>query len=253
MMEMRSSSTGFETLPERMTAPTGPESKTDVHHAQRVARNLLPLSLEKNDLATALREWEYARRSKEVDDEACDLCEHKALHYKFLIINRKTQAILWVGSMCITKFDIATFHEGRRLSDEEAVRAISNDRRSAIEDARKARAIDALVQVATRLERAKSKEGDPRGFLFRSFLESYREQSHLSPKQLNVVFWQAKEHGLLGTEIDPADFRVGLKSKTDQNGMRSLKPFQRLQISPALRPDQRAWCESHLGRNWNRG
>jgi hypothetical protein len=217
----------------------------DEHYNQRVARNLLHLSLEKSNLATAQREWEYARHSKEVSGEACELCEHPELLYKFLVVNKKTQANLWVGSSCITRFNIAVVHEGRRLSGEDAARVVSNDRRAAIEAARTSRALDALVLLAKKTAEAQKE------FPFDKYLASYRSDGHLSPKQLNTVIWQAKGLGL--HEVNAADFKVGLKSQADQQGMIALKPFQRRQIAPALRPDQIQWCVRNIGRTWDRG
>lgn len=51
--------------------------------AQRAARNLLPLSREKSDLAVSLREWRYEGgfHDLELTDETCELCDHPDIRY----------------------------------------------------------------------------------------------------------------------------------------------------------------------------
>ncbi len=78
-------------------------------HPARVAENLLPFS-EAQTVTLALREWHYTGNCVDHGpdaDEICELCDHRGLRHHFEIQNDITSHLLWVGSRCIKKFDIA--------------------------------------------------------------------------------------------------------------------------------------------------
>src|SRR2546430_1688608 len=81
--------------------------------AQRAARNILPLSRERSDLAAALREWRYQGgfRDLEAPDADCELSDHPDIRYQFEIRNRYTNARLQIGSECINRFGISATGE----------------------------------------------------------------------------------------------------------------------------------------------
>ena len=86
--------------------------------AQRAARNLLPLSREKSDLAVALREWRYEGGfyDLELPEETCELCDHPDIRYQFEIRNRFIDSRLPISSECINRFGIsATGEDGEDL------------------------------------------------------------------------------------------------------------------------------------------
>jgi hypothetical protein len=206
---------------------------------ERARENLLPMSREKENLREALKEWHYTRETVEVEREHCQLCEQPELLYHFEIANRFTANALWVGSTCITKFEIAVLDEGRLLQGGEASRVVAKDRKGLISDAKHRRALTALVALA----------GAAPSFPFDRFLRAYRYDRHVSPKQASMITWQANSLAL-GSIVNIADFKIALKSKRDKEGMQGLKPFQRRQIAPALTPAQRKWCEVNIGSNW---
>ena len=86
--------------------------------ASRAAENILPLSREKMNLASALAEWLYTGDTYDLEKpiETCELCGHPDLRYQFRIENRHNGNELLVGSECINRFTIrATDSFGRVL------------------------------------------------------------------------------------------------------------------------------------------
>ena len=83
---------------------------------QRVRQNLLPLSLEKQDLTLALKEWYYAGTAYDLEaaTEDCELCDHPNIRFQFEIYNQFTEQVLMVGSECITLVSGKRFIKSRR-------------------------------------------------------------------------------------------------------------------------------------------
>lgn len=77
--------------------------------AQRAARNIIPLSIEKTNLAAALHEWRYEGGfyDREATDADCELCDHPDIRYQFEIRNQFTDAKLQIGSECINRLESA--------------------------------------------------------------------------------------------------------------------------------------------------
>ncbi len=108
--------------------------------AQPAARNLLPLSREKSDLAVALREWRYEGGfcDLELPEETCELCDHPDIRYQFEIRNRFIDSRLPISSECNNRFGIsATGEDGEDLDAAGTRKKVGRDRRTLVEEARK--------------------------------------------------------------------------------------------------------------------
>ncbi len=169
--------------------------------AQRAARNILPLSHEKSDLATALREWRYEGgfHDLEAPDADCELCDHPDIRYQFEIRNGLTDARLQIGSECINRFGIrATGGDGEDLDAAGTRSKVSRDRRSLIEKARNKRVIIALVA----LSQADSE------FSILSFINYHQDRGAFTPKQLATLLWRFEKFQV---PIDVHDFKLTIR------------------------------------------
>src|SRR5512138_891238 len=124
---------------------------SDAGWAKRAAENLLPLSEEKRDLATAFKEWAYHQGDATdlgSDRADCELCDHPDIRYQFGIVNLLNGNSLLVGSECIQKFNIDVLdQEGRPLPAAAARKQLSSDRRKVIAD----RALQSVITSLLRL------------------------------------------------------------------------------------------------------
>ena len=112
--------------------------------AKRSAHNILPLSRNKTDLKSALREWVYNGEMYDLEEpvEECELCNHPDIRYQFKIVNTHNANEMLVGSECINRFEItATDEYGIPLSKDESARKVNRDKRYLIEEAGKKRLI----------------------------------------------------------------------------------------------------------------
>lgn len=87
---------------------------------QRAIENLFFHSKENQQIDLAVKEWEFT--GEMVDhlsaNNRCQLCEGENLRYHFEIQNATSNSTLWVGSSCITRFDIAVYEDGVELFAE---------------------------------------------------------------------------------------------------------------------------------------
>jgi hypothetical protein len=197
--------------------------------AQRAARNLLPLSREKSDLAVALREWRYQGgfHDLETPDEDCELCDHPDIRYQFEIRNRFTDVRLQVGSECINRFGIsATGDDGEDLDAAGTRKKVSRDRRTLIEEARKRRVITALVALS---------QADPE-FRILSFIDYLQDRGAFTPKQLGTLLWRFEK---LKVPFDIRDFKLTIRRGREKAQLLDMADWQIERLMPAMSPAQK--------------
>lgn len=97
---------------------------------KRARKNLLEMSVEKDDFQKARKEWLYeGLEENENCDSKCELCDHEQIRFEHIIKNRLNDNIMVVGSACIEKFTDdfkMKFHDvngnlvnKKRLKDEQ--------------------------------------------------------------------------------------------------------------------------------------
>lgn len=197
--------------------------------ARRAARNLLPLSREKSNLAVALREWRYEGgfHDLEAPDENCELCDHPDIRYQFEIRNRFTDARLQIGSECINRFGIsATGEDGEDLDAAGTRKKVSRDRRTLIEEARKKRVITALVALS---------QGD-REFRILSFIDYLQDRGAFTPKQLATLLWRFEK---LKVPFDVRDFKITIRRGREKAQLLEMADWQIERLMPAMSQAQK--------------
>ena len=170
--------------------------------AQRAARNLLPLSMEQDDLAVALREWVYERNVVvlETPSEVCQLCDHPGIRYQFEIVNHDTGHSIFIGSECIKRFSIGVRSDsGSILIGEAAERSVSADRRRMEQEARDRSVLNSLVELAATDDK----------FDLEDFIVYYQRRGAFTPSQMALLVWRFQRYGV---EHRPAHFKVRPRS-----------------------------------------
>lgn len=201
--------------------------------AARVAKRLLPLSVEQEDLAIALKEWAYTGVCEDhgIPCEVCQMCGQEDLRYHFEIENSTTYYQLWVGSECIQKFSIDAYNEyGERLEGEEATELVKKHRAQLIEAAR-IRRVDEVINLCIEYETS----SNLREILERCLL-THRNGSALSPKQMATLGWRLKYFKI---PHRPNDFRVALRRGKHKDDFVDLKDYQIKMVARYLSPQQR--------------
>lgn len=203
--------------------------------AQRRAENLLPLSIEKETLTIALREWLYIGDMYDIGspDETCELCEHPDIRYQFKIINRHNGNEMLVGSECINKFGISATDElGNILSRYESRRTVNRDRRHLVNEARKRRLINTLVSLSVHEET----------FDINSFISYVVDRDAFTPSQLALLFWRLDHHQI---EYSPPDFKLVIRRNREKAQLRKMGDWQLEKLWRAMSPSQRRWVQEH--------
>lgn len=197
--------------------------------ASRAAKNLLPLSQERSDLARALKEWRYTGNFNDLEEPAadCELCDHPDIRYQFEIQNLHTAKRLLIGSECIHRFGIAaTDEEGRTLDAAGTRKKVEKDRRKLIEEARKRRLVKALVALA---------HVDSE-FDIASFIDYLQTRDAFTPKQLTTLQWRLSKHRI---PHDLRDFKLTIRRAREKDQLAALADWQLARILPALSESQR--------------
>ncbi|WP_339783710.1 hypothetical protein [uncultured Marinobacter sp.] len=205
--------------------------------ASRAAENILPLSREKMNLASALAEWLYTGDTYDLEKpiETCELCGHPDLRYQFRIENRHNGNELLVGSECINRFTIrATDSFGRVLDENASRKKVSQDRRLLIEDARKKRLINTLLSLA-------KEESD---FDVTTFISYEQDRGAFTPNQIGLLFWKLQEHGV---EYRPSDFKVAMRRNREKDQLTDMPEWKLRKIWGAFSSSQRKWVIENTG------
>ena len=197
--------------------------------AQRAARNILPLSQEKSNLAAALKEWRYEGgfHDLEAPDADCELCDHPDIRYQFEIRNRLTDARLQIGSECINRFGIgATGEDGEDLDGAGTRKKVSRDRRTLVQEARKKRVITALVALSQADEQ----------FTILSFIDYLQDRGAFTPKQLSILLWRFEKYRV---PFDVRDFKLTIRRDRDKVQLLDMADWQIERLLPAMSASQR--------------
>lgn len=197
--------------------------------AQRAARNILPLSRERSDLAAALREWRYEGgfQDLEAPDADCELCDHPDIRYQFEIRNRFTDARLQIGSECVNRFGIsATGEDGVDLDAAGTKKKVSRDRRALVEAARKRRVINALVALS---------HADP-DFNITSFIDYLQDRGAFTPKQLATLLWRFQK---LSVPFEVRDFKLTIRRDREKQQLIEMQEWQLERLVPVMSPAQK--------------
>lgn len=197
--------------------------------AQRAARNILPLSRERSDLAAVLREWRYEGgfQDLEAPDADCELCDHPDIRYQFEIRNRFTDARLQIGSECVNRFGISAIGEdGVDLDAAGTKKKVSRDRRALVEAARKRRVINALVALS---------HADP-DFNITSFIDYLQDRGAFTPKQLATLLWRFQK---LSVPFEVRDFKLTIRRDREKQQIIEMQDWQLERLVPAMSPAQK--------------
>ncbi len=197
----------------------------------RVADNIFPVSREKSDVRTALREWEYHDTHYDTGyaSEICQLCNQEDIRYQFEIVNKYNGNELLIGSQCIKRYDDISVVDdtGVRLSKDLARKKVDRDRRKLITDAQTNSVLSTLVRLS------RVKEGEQ--IDFEAMLETYREHGAFSPRQLFAVQFRASKNNI---PCQNGCFKVRLRGKWKQQLM-EMDAWRVAKIYELLSPQQR--------------
>lgn len=203
--------------------------------AQRSAANLLRLSVEKSQLAVALREWLYTGDMYDLGapEEICELCEHPDIRYQFKIINRHNGNEMLVGSECINKFGISATDElGSILNREESRRRVNRDRSFLVNEARKRRLINTLVALSTVEQQ----------FDIESFISYVIDRDAFTPNQLALLFWRLDQHQI---DYMPSDFKLAIRRDREKAQLRQMEAWKLGKLWRAMSSSQQRWVLEH--------
>jgi hypothetical protein len=205
--------------------------------ASRAAKNLLPLSREKSDLAAALKEWRYEGGFHDLEstDADCELCDHPDIRYQFEIRNLHTDSRLQIGSECINRFGIsATGEDGSDLDADGTRKNVSRDRQSLIEEARKKRVITALVALS---------QADAE-FPILSFIDYVQDRGAFTPKQLSTLFWRFEKARV---PYSPRDFKLTIRRQREKDQLLAMAEWQIAKLMLAMSASQRQFLGEARG------
>jgi hypothetical protein len=199
------------------------------------AKNLLPLSREKQDFQKALKEWVYTgdMYDLETPTEDCELCEHPDIRYQFRIINQLTENELLVGSECINKFEIpAIDNRGRILSTEKSKKKVQRDRQYLITNAKKKKVINVLVALLTKEQ----------NFNINSFISYVQERGSFTPNQLSFLFWRLDQQRI---EYLASDFKLTIRKDREKEQLLKMEYWKMKKLWKAMSTSQRQWYDNN--------
>ncbi len=195
--------------------------------AKAAIDNLIPLSKEQDDLATALNEWCWSAGFEDYGSpiETCQLCTKTGLRYHFEIFNKETQNTLLVGSSCITRFDIAVYDEaGQQLKGKARDKKLTDK----ISEAKRERSLAVLRELWGVSEKHQN-------FIKKCGVK-FKESKGVSPKELFFLFNLLEQHNL---QYDPSLYKISLRKRDDKEQLIEMSDPDRNMVWPALEHRQR--------------
>lgn len=205
--------------------------------AKNAAKNLLPLSKEKNDLKSALIEWFYTGYTYDLEEprERCQLCDHPDIRFQFEIQNRETKSTLLIGSECILRFEItAISDDGKLLNVKQSKKKVSHDRRVMILDARAKRMLNSLVELSDK----------DREFEIDNFIEYYQDRRAFTPNQLSLLLWRFKE---CNVAYNATDFPMIIMRKREKEQLTSMERWKVRKLWPSMSSTQKDFYNEFIG------
>ena len=203
----------------------------------KVAQNIFPLSTEQSDVRKALMEWEYQGNfyDLETPSEVCELCEHTDIRYQFEIINRNTNAVLQIGSECVTKFGgISVVDEqGNAVGQREAKQRVARDKHKLIKDAQTKSVINSLILLAM-----KDKE-----FSIENFIGYYKERGAFTPLQLATLVWRLEKNDV---KFNSIHFKMVMRRDREKEQLRDMEKWRLKKIYSCLSDFQKEFVHKIL-------
>jgi len=197
---------------------------------KRVKKNIVPVSQENISVRKALDEWFYTGHINDVRKpiEICELCDHPNIRYQFEIKNRYNGNTLFIGSECILKFDISVIDEdGNELSNDQAQKKLSKDRRKVIEKSKLHSVINSLLILAKRNDFFKENMD--------SFIEYYKERGAFTPKQLITLINGIDRYNI---KVNKNHFKMIIRRTREKEQLINMKKNEIKKILPCLSPYQ---------------
>ncbi len=206
---------------------------------ERVMKSIFPLSVEKENIQKALKEWFYTGETYDLGQplEDCEICGHSGIRYQFTIQNRNNKNELLIGSECITRFDISAIGEnGEILNREGTSKKVRKDRNKLVTEARKKRLINTLVQLSSVEEE----------FNINSFIEYYDKREAFTPKQLKTLIWRLNTHEI---KYKKSDFKMTIRRNREKEQLSSFEAWELETIWDCLSSSQKEFCKKELNYN----
>lgn len=189
--------------------------------AENAAINMIRLSRADN-LKEAMREWGTTGGYDDSHsiEEVCELCEHEGLRYQFEIENRMTNAILWVGSTCVTRF-VPLYENGIEiLGESEKAQILTRRQKEFVNTTRQARAELIISQLAVK---------EPSVFKGGKWISEW--ELGYSAKQLMMLSAACRKHSIL---FNAYDFRINTRKQRVVNQIFELEPWQYRRLRAAF-------------------
>lgn len=204
----------------------------------KVKKNILPISQEKQNVKVALDEWEYHGVFYDLEEpvEICELCDHQGIRYQFEILNVFNGNTLLIGSECILKFKIKVLDEyGKLLDHAEAKRKVNRDKNKLIATAKKRSVINAMLLIVSMDDK----------FNINNFIKYYEDRGAFTPKQLSTIFWRLKEYKI---NFNKSYFKITIKRKKEKEQLLNMKDWQLADIWPCLTNSQKNIIKNHKNK-----
>lgn len=189
-----------------------------------------------NDVDEARKAWVFQDRVVDhgKGKARCELCGNTNLRYHFLIAQRETGEVMWVGSQCITQFGVDFYsRNGVRIRTEKA-------RKNAVKYAVKAEQLYALMQPLHALFEGLSREQQRR---VRWIVGKFDQRGGFAPDELDELFYGMEQRGIA---YDAALYPVTLRSKQDKAGLRKMTTTGLRRIWGSLTEKQREMVSNKL-------
>lgn len=198
----------------------------------RATTNLLARS-RATTFAAAKREWAMtmAYRDLRTPRGTCELCEQPRIRHTFEIANVATEARLWIGSECITKF-VPVYAGDAEVIGRAKATYVAATTNTLIHAARRQRAFAALDALAA----ADARFGQP----------DWKEHWEVgySVKQLLMVSAVAARHGVA---FSADDFRINTRRGKIVEQLDGIAPWQYARVRGALTPARRREFDPEFG------
>ncbi len=210
---------------------------------RRVIKKVREASVEKYDLETALKEWEYKGERDVVVNTECGICGQKPINYLFKIVNRLNQNQLWVGCDCIQKFAhdetqaISIYDDnGNRLTNMEAIiQLIREHYKGLVTDGSIRYAMDFIESVQDKMRKtgADDEEKESNYRYLSSIYRQYAELNYLTPNQIVFLDSLINKYKIDPGKIYKSKLNVNIKdpallddlSKMDDYNFNILKKY----------------------------
>jgi len=170
-------------------------------------------------------------RVHEDQDAVCELCGYPRLRYQFLVAQRETGEVMWVGSECVLNFELP----------ESAVQArLRQVRRDQVDAAKAERDDIRYGAMLAQLQPIYRQAGRVEQRRIRWMVGKSQQRGGFSPGNLGWLYLASLA---AGAPLEIELFPVVLKSKQDRLEMKKLSVGALRWLAPGLTEVQRELCE----------